>query len=52
MHQKQADHHGNQLNPNNVAHKLATDNRANQKNPTSQAHQKSQAAPTKNVKGK
>jgi hypothetical protein len=52
MNQKQVDHHANQLNPNNIAHKLATDNHANQKNPTSPAYQKSRAASTKSVKGK
>lgn len=33
-------HHANQLNPNNIAHKLSTDNYANQKSPTSPAYQK------------
>jgi hypothetical protein len=32
MNKQQQDHHANQKNPNNKAHKAAQDNRANQKN--------------------
>lgn len=51
MNQKQADHHANQLNPNNPAHKQANDNHANQKNPTSSVYPKVPEAPTNSVKG-
>ena len=35
---KNRDHHANQKNPNNPAHKAAQDNRANQLNPNNPAH--------------
>ncbi|UVW30664.1 hypothetical protein [Massilia sp. H6] len=52
MDRKQANHHANQKNPNNVAHKHVNDNRSNQGNPTSHTYDKSRAAPKRNVKGK
>lgn len=36
-----ANHHANQCNPNNAAHKAATDNHANQLNPNNSAYQSS-----------
>ena len=45
MNRKEADHHANQGNGNNIAHKLARDNHANQKNSTSQAYTKPGTAP-------
>ena len=35
--QSQMDHHANQSNPNNSAHKAAADNRSNQMNPNHSA---------------
>lgn len=35
--QSQMDHHANQKNPNNAAHKSAVDNRSDQKNPNNSA---------------
>jgi len=45
MNRKEANHHANQRNENNIAHKLAQDNHANQKNPTSPAYTKPGTAP-------
>lgn len=52
MDRKQADHHANQLNPNNIAHNHVNDNRSNQKNPTSPVYDKGRTVPEKSVKGK
>jgi hypothetical protein len=52
MDRKQADHHANQHNPNNIAHKHVNDNRSNQKNPISPVYEKGRAVPEKGVKGK
>jgi len=49
MDRKEADHHANQRNPNNIAHKQALDNHANQKNPTSKAYTKPGTAPAPKV---
>ena len=38
------DHHANQLNPNNPAHKSAMDNHANQLNPNNEAFKRKQQA--------
>lgn len=52
MNRKQANHHANQHNPNNIAYKHVNDNRSNQGNPTSQTYHKGRAAPKQAVKGK
>ncbi len=52
MNQKQTDHHANQHNPTNIAHKQVNDNRANQGNPTSPVHDKVRAIPKPAAKRK
>jgi hypothetical protein len=49
---KQADHHANQHNPDNIAHKHVNDNRSNQGNPTSPVYHQGRAVPEKSVKDK
>jgi hypothetical protein len=52
MNRKQANHHANQHNPNNIAHKQVNDNRSNQGNPTSPVYHQGRAVPKQGVKGK
>jgi hypothetical protein len=52
MNRKLADHHANQNNQNNVAHKKVNDNRSNQGNPTSRVYEQGRAIPEGGVKRK
>jgi hypothetical protein len=52
MNRKQANHHANQANPNNIAHKQVNDNRSKQGNPTSAVYHKGRAVPEQGAKGK
>lgn len=52
MDRNQLDHHANQHNPNNIAHKHVNDNRSQQKNPQSSVYQTEPAPSQPDVKVK